>query len=201
LSALELPTLRTERLLLRSAALADAAAFAALHRDNAAFFAPWDPPRPEGWSTEAFWRELIARSLDDQARGVGARVALFARRDGDGEGALVGTIGVSAIERGPFQNARIGCKLDADAEGRGLMREALEALLDHCFGPLELHRVEANHLPSNARSAALLERLGFEAHGVAPAYLRIGPEGAFRDHVLRSVRAEIWWQRRARAGG
>ena len=35
------------------------------------------------------------------------------------------------------------------------MRAALELVLDHAFGPLGLHRIEANIQPGNAPSVAL----------------------------------------------
>ncbi|MEY3014398.1 MAG: hypothetical protein RIT45_3133 [Pseudomonadota bacterium] len=189
----------TERLRIAPAEVSEAADYAELHRRDAAHFEPWDPPRPPGWSTENFWRPAIDRSANDARRGVGARLSLRLRRPlgVHPAGTLVGTIGVSAVERGPFQNARLGYKLASAFEGHGLMYEALCAVLDVCFGPLGLHRVEANHMPENARSAAVLDRLGFERHGIAEAYLQIGPDGAFRDHVLRSTRAERWIARPA----
>ena len=189
----------TPRLRVAPACEADAADLAALHVRDAQHFEPWDPPRPPGWSSEAFWRLAIARSEQDVIAGVGVRLTLRSRISLNDmpSGTLVGTIGVSAVERGPFQNARLGYKLARAFEGRGLMVEALTGVLDACFGPLGLHRVEANHMPENARSAAVLDRLGFERHGVAEAYLQIGPDGDFRDHVLRSTRAERW-ARRAR---
>lgn len=183
--------LQTERLDVNAVRPSDAIELATLHRVDAAHFAPWDPPRPVGWSTEVFWAATIERSMRDEQAGVGMRLAIRLREDD----ALIGTIGLQPIERGPFQNARLGYKLASAHEGRGLMREALTALLDACFGPLQLHRVEANHMPENLRSAALLDALGFERHGVATAYLQIGPDGRFRDHVLRSTRAERWRQR------
>lgn len=149
----------TERLHIAAADEAEAADYAALHRDNAVHFAPWDPPRPASWSTDDWWADALARSGAD---------------------------------------ARLGYKLAERFVGHGLMYEALVAVLDACFGPLCLHRVEANHMPENVRSAAVLDRLGFERHGIAEAYLQIGPDGAFRDHVLRSTRAERWSARRAR---
>ena len=48
-----------------------------------------------------------------------------------------------------------------------------------------LHRIQANHLPENARSAALLARLGFVREGLAKDYLFIG--NAWRDHVLNAL--------------
>lgn len=183
--------LQTERLLITAARPDDVVELAVLHHDNADHFAQWDPPRPPGWSTLAFWASTIERSMRDEAAGVGVRLVLRSLDDD----ALVGNISLQPIERGPFQNARLGYKLDPAFEGRGLMREALSSLLDAAFGPLGLHRVEANHLPENARSATLLDALGFERHGVAAAYLQIGPDGRFRDHVLRSTRAERWLAR------
>lgn len=59
---------------------------------------------------------------------------------------------------------------------------ALDALVAYAFGALGLHRVMANHLPDNERSAKLLARLGFEVEGLAKNYLFIN--GAWRDHVL-----------------
>ena len=44
---------------------------------------------------------------------------------------------------------------------KGLMHEALQALLAHCFDSLEAHRVEAEIEPENAASIRLAERLGF----------------------------------------
>jgi ribosomal-protein-alanine N-acetyltransferase len=62
------------------------------------------------------------------------------------------------------------------------MAEVLEAGLTLAFGQLDLHRVMANYLPRNERSARLLARLGFEREGYARAYLRIA--GQWEDHVL-----------------
>ena len=50
---------------------------------------------------------------------------------------------------------------------------------------LRLHRVQANHLPENQRSARLLQRLGFRVEGLAREYLYIN--GAWRDHVLTAL--------------
>jgi ribosomal-protein-alanine N-acetyltransferase len=65
------------------------------------------------------------------------------------------------------------------------MSEALRATIAHVFGTLKLHRIMANHLPENTRSAALLKKLGFAVEGYARDYLFIA--GAWRDHVLTAL--------------
>jgi RimJ/RimL family protein N-acetyltransferase len=50
--------------------------------------------------------------------------------------------------------------------GRGLMREALVALIRHAFGPLNMAKVEATVYTSNDRSLALLDGLGFRREGL-----------------------------------
>jgi ribosomal-protein-alanine N-acetyltransferase len=62
------------------------------------------------------------------------------------------------------------------------MSEALNAVVKHAFGALDLGRVEAACLPENVASRALLERCGFTTEGVARGSLQIG--GRWREHVL-----------------
>jgi [ribosomal protein S5]-alanine N-acetyltransferase len=50
--------------------------------------------------------------------------------------------------------------------GQGYMHEAMDALLAHCFGTLDTHRVEAEIEPDNRLSIRLAERLGFRCEGL-----------------------------------
>ena len=70
------------------------------------------------------------------------------------------------------------------------MQEALSAALNHAFTELALHRVMANYMPRNHRSAAVLERLGFLREGLGQRYLNIN--GVWEDHVLTSLIADDW---------
>ena len=115
------------------------------------------------------------------------RAARFVFQDDDAgeDGAIVGTCSYTNIVRGPFQACNLGYQIARSHEGRGLMAEALAATNAFAFRTLRLHRIMANHRPENARSARVLERLGFAREGLARDYLFI--DGAWRDHVLTSL--------------
>ena len=58
---------------------------------------------------------------------------------------------ISQIVRGAFQSAYLGYYAHERYAGHGYMRAAIAARLTHVFGPLALHRLEANIQPGNAR--------------------------------------------------
>ena len=58
-------------------------------------------------------------------------------------------------------------------------------MLDHCFGALGLHRVQAFIQPDNAASRALVEKLGFCCEGLLRNNLRVG--GSWRDELLYAL--------------
>jgi ribosomal-protein-serine acetyltransferase len=78
---------------------------------------------------------------------------------------LLGIAGIHDISS-LDHNAKIGYWLSKAAEGRGLMTLAVRALLDVCFGPLALERVEILCAVGNDRSSAIPQRLGFSCEGV-----------------------------------
>ncbi|HEY8105130.1 MAG TPA: hypothetical protein VIE46_03425, partial [Gemmatimonadales bacterium] len=58
------------------------------------------------------------------------------------------------------------------------------------FRRLRLHRVEANILPQNDASLALVRRAGFRREGRSPRYLKIA--GRWRDHERWALLADEW---------
>ena len=104
------------------------------------------------------------------------------------DGDLVGIFTVSQIVRGYFQSAYLGYYASAHHAGKGLMREAMALVLDLAFGPLSLHRLEANIQPGNAPSIALARGAGFRLEGYSPRYLLIG--GRWRDHERYAITAD-----------
>lgn len=177
------PRLLGPRVFLTLAGPGDGADLAAFHDREWDHLGPWMPPRTTAWRTEAHWRrwgaEAVDLFLDDRA------VRLVLRRIDRPENGIVGQLNLNMLARGAFQAATLGYHLGAAQQGQGLMREALEMAIPYAFGPLSLHRLMANHLPENDRSAALLQRLGFVREGYAKDYLFIG--GAWRDHVLTAL--------------
>lgn len=174
--------LGTERLILRVATPAFAQAMCDYRARNREHFAPTSPPSPPGADTVAFWQRCFATEQDEFRSGLAARFKLSLR---DAPEVIVGTASLTGVLRGPFQACLLGYGIDESLQGRGLMREALEETLRFAFDSWALHRVMANHLPTNARSAALLRRLGFVVEGYAREYLFI--DGAWRDHVLTAL--------------
>ena len=56
---------------------------------------------------------------------------------------------LSQISRGVFLSCFLGYHMDQDFLRKGYMTEAVAAVVDYAFGPLGLHRVEANVMPRN----------------------------------------------------
>jgi ribosomal-protein-alanine N-acetyltransferase len=156
--------------------------------ENRAHLEPVSPPRPATFHTPVYWRTRLAQDAEDARHGRSLRLYLLPREAPAGAAPVLGTVALADIRRGPLQACVLGYSLDHRHEGRGLMTEALRAVLAHALGPLGLHRVEANHLPENLRSAAVLRRLGFAVEGYARDYLAVG--GRWRDHVLNALVAD-----------
>jgi len=72
--------------------------------------------------------------------------------------------------------------------GRGVITYALALVLDHCFGAVGLHRIEADVRPENVASLRVVAKLGFAEEGRHRRYLFI--DGAWRDHVSFALLAE-----------
>ena len=170
-----------ERTFIRRARSGDANEFTALMRNSRSLHHPWSFPPVRG-------EEFAA--LVDRARADDFELFLLCRR---GDGRILGFFNLSQIFRGPFLNAYLGYAVGAPYAGEGYMTEGIELVLRHAFGPLGLHRVEANIQPGNERSIALAKRAGFRLEGFSPRYLKI--DGRWRDHERWAMLAEDWAQR------
>ena len=177
------PRLETKRLLVLLPEPDCAPRMVDYYRRNQDHLAPWEPRRSEEFLTQAWWERQLDANRTEFEKGSGVRLVLVARDDVLGP--VLGVANLSNIVRGTLQACHLGYSLDREHEGRGLMQEALEALVNYAFEGLQLHRVMANYQPENVRSGRLLERLGFVREGYARDYLHI--DGAWRDHVLTAL--------------
>jgi ribosomal-protein-alanine N-acetyltransferase len=110
---------------------------------------------------------------------------------------IVGSINLSQIFRGGFQNAYLGYYIGAKYAGQGYMSEAVGLILKYAFRILKLHRLEANIQPENFASVAVARRAGFTLEGYSRNYLKIS--GWWRDHERWAIIAEDWRASRKRA--
>ena len=152
---------------------------------NEAWLSPWEPSSPLPWSdrhSPAAFRALR------RASGRRARVGMslpFAIRYED---RLVGQVTVDNVVRGALRSAHLGYWLDPAVAGRGVASLAVALVCDHAFGPVGLHRLQADIRPENGPSRRLVERLGFAQEGLLRRYLDI--DGEWRDHLAYALLAE-----------
>lgn len=114
----------------------------------------------------------------------------FFTRPKDNPDKIIGFCNFTQIFHGAFQACYLGYKIDYEYEGKGLMFEALEASIKYVFEEVSIHRIMANYMPINTRSAKLLHRLGFIIEGYAKNYLLIN--GQWEDHILTALSVEQW---------
>jgi ribosomal-protein-alanine N-acetyltransferase len=163
----------------------DAREWARVRLDHQAWLAPWEPTAPVSWQdrhTPAAYRGM-RRATAHRAR---AGTALpFAVRV---EGRLAGQVTVDNIVRGALRSGHLGYWLDSAVAGRGMGSLAVALVCDHAFGPVGLHRLQADIRPENGPSRRLVERLGFRQEGMFRSYLDI--DGDWRDHLAYALLAD-----------
>lgn len=152
------PDLATSRLLLRQLTMDDAAAVLRL-RSNKEVMQHINRPLAVTIADAERWISVIQENLNANG-GITWCIALK-----EDPSQHIGTIGLWRIEK-ENHRAEIGYMLEPALQGKGIMYEALEAVVDYGFTILKLHSIEAQIDPLNLASAALLRKGGFvqEAH-------------------------------------
>lgn len=105
---------------------------------------------------------------------------------------LIGHVALKMLED---NQAEMGFTLARRSHGKGLAHEAAACVLDYAFEKLKLHRVVAITDCENARSIALLDRLGMrrEGHFIQNIWFK----GRWGSEYLYAVLREEWLERRA----
>lgn len=179
-----LPTIRSDRVLLRWMTDADVDALFDLFSDAAVM---------------RFWSSAPMLDRSDAEHLLGTIRDCFRRKDLFQWGVVlpdddrvIGTCTLAKLSPAN-RRAELGFALARAHWGNGLMGEALTALLDHAFGEMNLHRLEADVDPRNDRSIRLLERLGFRREGLLRERWLANEEA--QDTVLLGLLEQDWRKR------
>ena len=151
------PPIEAPRVVLRLVAEADLADLMAVNGDDAVTrFLPYAT-----WKSMDDAKAWFDRMAGIQATGTALQFVVVLRETGK-------AIGTCLLFRYEEKSARaeLGWVMGREHWGRGLMREALAALIDFAFGTLGLRRLEAEVNPRNEASLALAQRLGFTREGL-----------------------------------
>ncbi|MBA2499327.1 MAG: GNAT family N-acetyltransferase [Chitinophagaceae bacterium] len=165
---LPFPLLYTQRLVLRQITRQDAKEILNL-RSNDLVMQFIGRPKMTSVQEAESWIEKFDISLAQQ-EGINWAISL------KGNNTLLGTIGFWRLEKEHFR-AEIGYLLNPDFQGKGIMNEAFEPVLNYGFEKMKLHSIMANVYPENKSSIRLLEKNGFQQEG----YFR---ENYFHDGVF-----------------
>ncbi len=185
-------TLFGRRVLLRPLVASDFPAWREVRRRNVDWLTKWEAQRVHGQpdvveDRDAFAVRCSARQRERQL-GTGYGFGIFV----DGE--FAGEINLTAVQRGPFQNAYVGYWIDEKQAGNGYMPESVVAVARFAFDELHLHRIQISIIPRNKASRRVVEKLAIRDEGVALRYLEIN--GAWEDHIRFAITAEEWEERR-----
>jgi ribosomal-protein-alanine N-acetyltransferase len=161
-----LSELETPRLLLRAWVEADAEHLHAAFGDPETMRYWAFPPRRDVAETVDMIRE--SRAVDPQ---IHAAFAITLRDTGEPVGM------VNYHERRPIhRRLALGWILDRSWQHRGIMREAVPALLNHCFERLDTNRIEARIEAENKPSVRLADWLGFAREGLMRDWMFVAGE-------------------------
>lgn len=170
---------------LRPVRLRDAAQWSRTRLADRDRLQQWEPASELNWEVRHAFSSwpAVCSGLRSEAR-KGRMLPYVIEVDGQFGGQL--TIG--NVTHGALRSAWIGYWVASAFGGAGVATAALALGVDHCFGPVLLHRVEATVRPENAASRAVLAKVGFREEGLLRRYLDV--DGAWRDHLLVALTVE-----------
>lgn len=170
---------------LRPIRLRDGAQWSRIRLADRAHLEPWEPASGMDWEARhavMSWPSVCSGLRSEARRG---RMLPYAI---ELDGRFVGQLTVGNVTHGALRSAWIGYWVASSVIGGGIATAAVALGLDHCFGRVSLHRVEATVRPENAASRAVLAKVGFREEGLLRRYLEV--EGAWRDHLLVAITVE-----------
>jgi [ribosomal protein S5]-alanine N-acetyltransferase len=147
------PELQTERLLLRKMTLSDAPGVQRL-RSNVEVMKYINRPLTLTLEEAEKWIGIVLDNLEKN-EGITWSICL---KEAPVE--HVGNIGLWRFEKENYR-AEIGYMLDPALQGKGIMLEAIQKVVEYGFKVMQLHSIEGQLDPRNLASAAVLKKAGF----------------------------------------
>ena len=103
-------------------------------------------------------------------------------------GTVIGSLGIEYLDPDPAENEKygrqIGYVLGKAHWGRGLMTEAVKAVIDYCFYTLNYDFLTCGHFVQNSRSRRVVEKCGFIYYRDSVFHTQYGTEEESRDYVI-----------------
>jgi ribosomal-protein-alanine N-acetyltransferase len=184
--------LEGRRVLLRPLVATDFESWRDVRRSSQDWLLKWEPSPIPGQPDPTEDRRVFAARCGARERerqlGTGYGFGIFVG------GRFGGEINMSAIQRGPFQNAYVGYWIDRALAGNNYVPEAAVLVFRFAFEDLGLHRVQVAIIPRNGPSNRVAAKLGLRYEGTALRYLEIN--GVWEDHVRYAITSEEWEQKR-----
>ncbi len=176
-----LPVLETPRLTLRKARMSDSADIYRYAQDpEVARHVLWDAHRSI-FETRGYVRFLLYQYRSSQPGSWG----IVLKETGH----VIGTIGYMSYNA-DNATVEVGYSLSREHWGKGLMTEALDAVISETFRTLKLHRIEAMHFTDNPASGRVMEKCGMQHEGHMRE--RINCKGVFRDVEMWGILQSDW---------
>jgi ribosomal-protein-alanine N-acetyltransferase len=170
---------------LRPVRLRDGAVWSRVRLTDQAHLEPWEPVAEVNWEVRhaiSSWPSICS-GLRAEAR-KGRMLPYAIELDGE----FCGQLTIGNVTHGALRSAWIGYWVTKERNGGGVATAALALGLDHGFGPVGLHRIEATVRPENAPSRAVLAKANFREEGLLKRYLEV--DGGWRDHLLVAITIE-----------
>lgn len=172
----DLPELNTPRLLLRKMTMRDAADLHEYCRDKqVAEHVLWNAHQSM-LDTRGYLRFILHQYRD----GVPSSYGMVLKETGK----LIGTIGFMGYS--PENNSvEVGYSMSRAYWNKGLMTEALRAVIDMAFEALHVNRVEAMHETTNPASGKVMLKCGMRFEGVMRS--KIFNKGHYSDVAMYAI--------------
>ena len=172
------PVVYGDGVMLRIPVLADYPAWAELRAASREFLRPWEPAWADDELSRGSFRRHLRHYQTDLRDDTG--YAFFVHDENGNQ--LLGGLTLTNVRRGVTQSCSLGYWTGAPHACKGHMGRAVRAIIPFAFNTLNLHRIEAACLTTNAASIKVLEKSGFQREGLARRYLKIN--GIWQDHLL-----------------